>query len=56
MKKIGYIISVIAIIAFIALIIIICKILFDLKTYRKCFIDAYDKNYNYDICVNYLDY
>lgn len=56
MKRIDYIISTILLIAVIALVIIVCKILFDLKTYRKCFIDDYDENYNYDICINYVDY
>lgn len=58
-EKIGIIKNIlilIGILLFAAIIFIIAKTVIDLKRYNKCFIADYDPNYNYDICINYLDY
>lgn len=58
-EKIGIIKNIlilIGILLFAAIVFIIVKTVIDLKRYNKCFIADYDPNYNYDICLNYLDY
>ena len=58
-EKVGIIKNIlilIGILLFAAIVFIIVKTVIDLKRYNKCFIADYDPNYNYDICINYLDY
>lgn len=59
-EKIKLALKIIFIILIIILILVftavIFKTIYDMYNYNKCFISDYDPNYNYDICVNYLDY
>lgn len=55
-EKIIFILEIIGIIAFIIFSILIIKASIDLYTYNKCFIQPYDSNFDYGVCMNYIDY
>lgn len=57
--KIGIIKNILILIGIILLslcILAIVKTVIDMRRYNKCFIADYDPNYNYDICINYINY
>lgn len=55
-EKLIFILEIIGIIASVVFIIFIIKVSIDLYTYNKCFIQPYDSNFDYGVCMNYIDY
>jgi len=55
-KQIMTVLGIIGIILLFLLLVYSIKTVIDLYFYNKCFMQPYDSNFDYNICMNYLDY
>ena len=56
MSKSVNVLITITIICMVILIGYMIKIFYDIFTYNKCYVAEYDKDFNYDKCIEYIDY